>query len=114
MFSPIPQVGVVEPRYWIDINNGGLLRRGHSKAIKMWTKKFEKLIVSSKGDISIRIDGFDNFIKACGIGKRSEARCFRKLKYRLKRLQRSYMKTSNSIRSMYLGISLYTCRNHTI
>lgn len=35
---------------------------------------------SSKGVISIGIDSFDNFIKACGIGKRSEARSFRNSK----------------------------------
>ena len=36
--------------------------------------------MSSKGSILIEIDGFDDFIKARGIGKRSKAKSFQKAK----------------------------------
>lgn len=94
-----------------------LILRETKECIQKWWKcevKFDKLNVSSKEFISIKIDGFDDFIKACGIWKRSEVGSFRESKYQLTQLQTSYTKTSNNIRFMYLEILLYTCQNQRI
>ena len=59
----------------------GIVSRETKKYIQKWSKgelKFKKLNAPSNQFILIEIDVFDDFIRAHGIGKRSEVKSFRK------------------------------------
>ena len=88
-------------------------RKVHSKyQLKQLSKK---LNMSSKEFIWIEIEIFDDFIKMhVELKGTQEQGHFEFWNVSWSNYKISYTKTSNNIRSVYLGILLYMCQNHRI